>query len=674
MLQSDRRQPTQRAMAWRATAPGRAGPRAIRFETVSLLTLLLPLAAGAVVVAALRRDAGWTSPLVPALGVVVTCCAGLIYSIDSRRRDRPVHGAVRIARTAVPGLAAAVAVAASLLAALLTVRSADPVLAVLIWLAALGLLLAHAMILERPTLHPPTPIDAIALIGLLALALLLRLPHLAELPAFVHSDEAQMGLNTRLALHGGMQSLFSTTDWWSVPWLGPAMQAPLMLLFGEGLVALRLASVIAAVVATAGLWFLGAELWSRRAGFVAALLFAVLAPSIHFGRDGVHYMQSIAALVWTVLCYIRATRRYSAAYAALTGILIGVDVQLYYAARLAVPLVFAHAAVRALSERGLLRNWLRLILWTSLGLAIAAIPVATYYLTHPAAFAQRSDAVMIFAQSTAVRGAVAHDYGSASWLEILGRQVQRVILGFLALGDRSEQYNARWPLLDPVTAALLPAACALALARIRQSSWLLCVLWAVITVVFGGVLTTYQPDAPRLLAAIPALCLLIGGLAHTLLLTAGQTRMRDPKPLLALALAGSLLAAALLNANAYLDAYPAQAADQPVTLITDIGRYLGTAPASEPVVLYDHREFYIGHWTLRLLAPQIHGTTAWSPGGLAEALAALHGPFLLISVDRDGRELVPIYAAYPGGAPWRLPVHDMRHWVIVYHYSGAGLS
>src|SRR5260370_4828531 len=170
-----------------------------------------------------------------------------------------------------------------------------------------------------------------------------------------------MGLNMRLALHVGMPTLFGTTSWWSVPWLGPAMQAPLMLFFGEGLTAMRLASVIAGVLATMGLWFLGSELWSRRAGFVAALLFAVLVPSVHFSRDSVHYMQSIAALVWTVLCYTRATKRYSGAYAALTGILVGIDFQLYYAARLAVPLVFAHALIRTLMERGLLHNWLTIL-------------------------------------------------------------------------------------------------------------------------------------------------------------------------------------------------------------------------------------------------------------------------------------------------------------------------
>ncbi|MDB5059970.1 MAG: glycosyl transferase, family 39 [Chloroflexi bacterium] len=673
MLTTERRNAGQQAMAWRAS-PQSPSQQRTPLEGLSLLALLLPLLVGAILVASLRRETGWTSPLVPLLGVSIICGAGLIYSIDCRRRERPVPGAIRIANTVRPGIAAAISVALSLIAALLTVNAIDPVPAALVWIASMALLLVHALFLERPHLHPPTPIDAIALIGLILLAVLLRLPHLGDMPAFVHSDEAQMGLNMRIALNGGMPSLFGTTDWWSVPWLGPAMQAPLMLFFGEGLTAIRLASVIAGVLATVGLWFLGSEMWSRRAGFVAALLFAVLAPSVHFSRDGVHYMQSVAALVWTVLCYTRATKRYSGAYAALTGILVGVDIQLYYAARLAVPLIIVQATARALLERGLFRNWFRLLMWTGLGVAVTFLPMATFYITHPSALIQRTDAVVIFSQSLLVKGAVAHDYGAAGWFEIIGRQIQRVVLGFLALGDRSEQYGARSALLDPVTAGLLPAACALALARAKQSAWLLCVSWAAITIVLGGVLTTYQPDAPRLLAALPAICLLIGGLAHTLLATAGETGSRDAKPLLAIGIAAALVVAGLANSDTYINAYPAQAAARPITLITDVARYLSTVPRDEPVVLYNNRQFYMAHWTIRLLAPQVQGTTAWEPQQLEDTLAQQQRGFLLVAVDANGAYLDHIYAEYPGGKPQRIKVHDMSHWVTAYWYEGAGLT
>lgn len=581
---------------------------------------------------------------------------------------------VRIARTIRPGLPALAAVALSTMAAVLTAFSTGAVLATLAWIGGMVFLLAYAVVLERPKLHWPTPIDAVSIFGLVVLALALRLPHLTTLPSFIHSDEAQMGLKTRLAFEGGMPTIFGTTDWWSVPWLGPALQAPLLLFFGDGLTAIRTASVICGVLATAGIWFLGSEMWSRRAGFVAALLFAVMAPSVQFSRDGVHYMQSIAALVWTVLCYTRATKRYSGAYAALTGILVGVDVQLYYAARLAVPLIMVHAAVRALVERGLLRNWIRLMLWTGLGVLVTFLPMAMYYVMHPAAFGQRTDAVFIFSSAALAKGAMLNDYGHAGWLDILLRQAQRVVLGFLSIGDRSDQYGARSALLDPVTAAMVPAAVALAIARAKQSPWLLCVSWAAITLVLGGILTTYQPDAPRLLPALPAVCLLIGGLAHTVLDTAGQTGLRDAKPLLAIALAGALVAAGSMNATAYIQEYPAQVADQQVTLITDVARFLSAEPGGRPVILYDHREFYLGHWTIQLLAPQVTGTTVWTDNQLESALARQRQGFMVMAVDEPGADLARVEAEYPGGAVQRPAIHDGRHSVVTYLYLGDGIS
>src|SRR5208283_5655928 len=114
-------------------------------------------------------------------------------------------------------------------AAVLTLRSDSPVLATISWIAGMAFLLGYALILERPRLRWPTPIDAVCVFGLVVLALALRLPHLTTLPSFIHSDEAQMGLKTRTAFEGGMPTIFGTTDWWSVPWLGPALQAPLML-------------------------------------------------------------------------------------------------------------------------------------------------------------------------------------------------------------------------------------------------------------------------------------------------------------------------------------------------------------------------------------------------------------------------------------------------------------
>ena len=242
------------------------------------------------------------------------------------------------------------------------------------------------------------------------------------------------------------------------------------------------------------------------------------------------------------------------------------------------------------------------------------------------------------------------------------------------MGDRSEQYGATSPLLDPVTAAMLPAALAVALARIRHSPWLLCLLWSAITVVFGGILTTMQPDAPRLLAALPAVCLLIGGLAHTMLHAAGETGLRDAKPLLAICLSGSLIAAAVINTDTYLGTYPLDASEQPVTLVTDIGRFLSTQSATIPVVLYDQRQFYLAHWTIRLLAPQVSGTTVWDQQGLDSALGAIHGSFLLVAVDPPPGLIAHVGSEFPRGSSYNLAVHTPAAAVVVFTYQGQGLA
>ena len=449
MLRTERQQVARRAIGWHATHEHAREPQGPGIPT--LVAMLAPMALASLLTIELRSDvrAAVGDHLLTLLGLLVVATALVIAVLDRQRIERPIRAAVWIGTTVVPGPFAAGAVGLSLMAATFTAQGTRPIVAAALWAAAMTLLLVHAIVLERPRLHPPQPVDAVGLIGLLALAALVRLPYLQDLPYFVHSDEAQMGLHTRIALAGHMPTLFGTTDWWSVPWFGPALQTPVMWVFGQGLLAVRLGSVIATLLAVAGIWFLGSELWSYRAAFVSAMIFAVLAPSIHFGRDGVHYMQSIAALVWTVLCYTRATKRYSGAYAALTGILVGIDVQLYYAARLAVPLVLAHACFRTATEKGLLRNWLRILAWTGLGLLVTALPLGAYYLAHPDALSQRTDAVVIFSNTPLVRAALAQDYGSAGWLHIILRQTQQVVLGFIAIGDRSEQYGAPFPLLDP---------------------------------------------------------------------------------------------------------------------------------------------------------------------------------------------------------------------------------
>ncbi len=138
MITTERRHPPQRAMAWRA-APQDQVRTVVHYEGLALFALLLPIALGCLIVAALRQDAGEvSSPLVPVLGLSVACAAALIYSIDSRRRERPARIAARIYTTVQPKLVASIAIACSLVAAVLTTQGLWPLEAALVWVGGTG--------------------------------------------------------------------------------------------------------------------------------------------------------------------------------------------------------------------------------------------------------------------------------------------------------------------------------------------------------------------------------------------------------------------------------------------------------------------------------------------------------------------------------------------------------
>ncbi|MBB1244207.1 glycosyltransferase family 39 protein [Streptomyces durbertensis] len=93
-------------------------------------------------------------------------------------------------------------------------------------------------------------------------------------------------------------------------------------LFGDGLWALRVPSVLATAVAAAGVAALGRRLWNARAGLLAGLAYPLLPPVLHHAQEGRSYAMVAAALVWATWTLVRAVERPGAAgrwggYAAL---------------------------------------------------------------------------------------------------------------------------------------------------------------------------------------------------------------------------------------------------------------------------------------------------------------------------------------------------------------------
>jgi len=90
---------------------------------------------------------------------------------------------------------------------------------------------------------------------------------------------------------------------------------------------------------------------------------------------------------------------------------------------------------------------------------------------------------------------------------VLVSQVEKSFLAFNRGRDTSGHYGA--PLLDFAGAILLVFGVAYAFYRIKETRFVFLLLWLVLVLVFGGVMTVGPPVAPRLLLAIPVVCILV---------------------------------------------------------------------------------------------------------------------------------------------------------------------
>ena len=86
-------------------------------------------------------------------------------------------------------------------------------------------------------------------------------------------------------------------------------------------------------------FFLGRELFSTTMGLLASALLTVFHGHIHFSRVGHHYIHALFAVLLTLLLLAIAVRRGWRMVMVGTGIVLGIDLQVYYAARVAYVIV-----------------------------------------------------------------------------------------------------------------------------------------------------------------------------------------------------------------------------------------------------------------------------------------------------------------------------------------------
>jgi len=336
------------------------------------------------------------------------------------------------------------------------------------------------------------------LLGILALAALVRFWGLDSLPFGTWYDEAENGL---VALR-----ILEEPDYLPLyePRVNSAGHYLLLLagslrLLGRSTVALRSVSSLMGTASVAAGYLVGREMLGRRAGLVFAFLLAVSRWSINFSRMGMYNVATPLFELVVLGFLLRGLRRRRFFDLALAGVGLGLGL-VFYVGFLSFPLVIAVFLVHtALSERKVLsRSW-RGLLVLVLALVLTLGPVAQYSYLQREDFWERTGKTSVFKGKTVEQA-----------LPAIAQSAAKHILMFNYQGDRYGRHNfSGEPMLDPVSGAVMVLGLGLCLWRWRRPRSLLLPVW-LLAMLLPGILSLEweAPHALRTIGCFPAAYLL----------------------------------------------------------------------------------------------------------------------------------------------------------------------
>jgi 4-amino-4-deoxy-L-arabinose transferase-like glycosyltransferase/SAM-dependent methyltransferase len=489
-------------------------------------------------------------------------------------------------------------------------------------------------------------------------ALFLRLVNLTGHPFVLNGSEASLGLDAQAILNGELRNPFATA-WLTNPTLPLYLIAMSLQTWGTTVLALRLPSAVAGALTVPAIYLIGARLWRREVGLIAAILLAGSHWHIHYSRLGLTNVWDplLALLALGLLAMAWQQRQPSAEESShsprplwlLAGVVVGLNAYLYTSSHL-LPLILAGLLVWLfLFERaGLAERRSHLLAATAVALIIA-LPQILYYYNNPGLFMARVEQLGVFHNGWLVQEAAR---SGVAVTDLFGEQARQAALAFNYSLDRSNAYNPGVPLLSFWPAVFFILGLGLALARLRQLRYALLLIWLVVTLVFAGALLESPPNSHRLLIAIPAVMLLAAVAFSWIVRRLLQQLQVQPAyvlPLLAL-LAGLALAS---DIGFYFGSYRSQHrfADRNTEIAYEMSRYLNGLEGDWTTYFYGAPAMYTDFPTLSFLAPAFRRNA--NLFDISEPAAALPatatGPLLFIYVPERAGEMQAAEEQYPHG-------------------------
>jgi 4-amino-4-deoxy-L-arabinose transferase-like glycosyltransferase len=337
---------------------------------------------------------------------------------------------------------------------------------------------------------------------LLITALLLRVSFLGSIPGFFHLDEAGVASFAR-------DEIFHAPIYYLNPFItGPASQPTLhhyiihfsMLIFGSTIFGERISSAIIGSLGVVATYFLIKSISGKRTALLASIAMVTYHFSIHWSRIGLNNIWDTLWVPIIVWGFVKGWKDRWLGGAVISGLAFGLSQYFYSGSKIAAFLLVLLVLIYWKQDDNLSRKLGFIATILAITVCIAG-PIFLFAIIVPDVYFQRTYQVLGW-RPDAIQILIGKvDYWQFFWRQFLGS------LGtYTIYPDPSGFYGPGIPLLVGPAAVVFLVGIGLA---INNKSWIP-IAWIIFTTIFGGFLIGIPNGSPHYVAAIPAICWLIG--------------------------------------------------------------------------------------------------------------------------------------------------------------------
>ena len=301
--------------------------------------------------------------------------------------------------------------------------------------------------MRLPTWITPTRVTLLAIV---AIAAVIRLWHVGDLPPGLYPDEAANGNDALYANEHGWEWFYPNNNGREGLFIN--LQGLALLIAGvrEPWV-LRIVSALAGIATVPGIYLLGRELWNRRVGLFAAALLATSFWHVTFSRIGFRAIMAPLLLTFGLALFLRGIRalRNGERKRWITvagGALAGLGLHTYIAFRTAGLVFLATGAAAIWAAPRLKRvRAAKLVIAAGIAAIVVASPLLHYFVTHPGSFSDRAGQVSVLsaarpayeiARNVGLEAGMLVTRGDMNWRHNLSGKpaLPPLLFGFMLLG------------------------------------------------------------------------------------------------------------------------------------------------------------------------------------------------------------------------------------------------